>query len=90
MNIRVMHGIYKTKNYEIAYSRTNRSRQPIFLIQPFPGSEVVYKPLVSELLKVNSKADFINFTLPGLDGRNNDVAIPPVGWKVDWCGRMRV
>lgn len=65
-----MRGVYKTKDYEICYLRTAKTKHPIFLIQPFPGSEVAYKPLIDELLKVNSKSDFVNFTLPGLGGRN--------------------
>ncbi|HLE48929.1 MAG TPA: alpha/beta hydrolase [Patescibacteria group bacterium] len=65
-----MRGVFRTENYEIRYERSARTRYPIFLIPPFPGSEYVYKPLIKELLKDNPKADFVNFTLPGLGGRN--------------------
>jgi pimeloyl-ACP methyl ester carboxylesterase len=63
-------GKHHVDRFTIAYERTGQSACPIFLFQPFPETEVAFKPLINELTKTHPQADFINFTLPGLGGKN--------------------
>lgn len=65
-----MRGVFYSRDCEIRYFRTRRSKNPIFLFQPFPGSEYIYRPLMEKLLKQNPNLDIINFTFPGLGGRS--------------------